>query len=78
MNAVGFVMREICRRNNIPFQEFVVRNDMGCGSTIGPLTASATGIRTVDIGLPQLSMHSIRETCAVKDVYTNCQLLTGM
>jgi aspartyl aminopeptidase len=52
----GFFIRELARRNDIPVQEFVVRNDSLCGSTIGPML-SARGFRTVDIGAPQLSMH---------------------
>nr|XP_043636872.1 probable aspartyl aminopeptidase [Erigeron canadensis] len=68
-NAVtAFIFREIATNHNLPVQDFVVRNDMPCGSTIGPILASGTGIRTVDIGAPQLSMHSIREMCAVDDV----------
>ena len=54
--------------SGIPSQEFCVRSDMACGSTIGPILSSGLGVRTVDVGAPQLSMHSIREMCAVKDV----------
>lgn len=63
----GFVLREIASRRGIPTQEFVVRNDSPCGSTIGPIIAGGTGIRTVDVGMPQLAMHSCREMCGVDD-----------
>lgn len=49
-------------------QRFVVRSDLGCGSTIGPITAAQLGIRTVDVGNPMLSMHSCREVAAAADV----------
>lgn len=51
-------------------QEFSVRSDAGCGSTIGPILATLTGILTVDVGTPQLSMHSIREMMGSSDVKT--------
>ena len=67
-NAVtGFVIRELGRTANVPIQEFVVRNDCPCGSTIGPIISANTGIRTVDVGMPQLSMHSCREVMGIAD-----------
>ncbi|KAK2973940.1 hypothetical protein RJ640_001408 [Escallonia rubra] len=56
--VTAFLFKEVAKLHNLPTQEFVVRNDMGCGSTIGPILASGVGIRTVDCGIPQLSMHS--------------------
>jgi aspartyl aminopeptidase len=56
---------------------FVVRNDCPCGSTIGPTISALTGIRTVDAGMPQLSMHSCREVMGVQDLTHGKQLFTG-
>lgn len=69
-NAVtGLIVRELARRAKLKaVQEFVVRKDCGCGSTIGPILSANTGIRMIDLGCPQLSMHSIRETMGVKDL----------
>ena len=54
-------LRNIFRELDIPVQQIAMRSDMVCGSTIGPITAAELGIRTVDMGAPQLSMHSLRE-----------------
>jgi aspartyl aminopeptidase len=50
-------------------QSFVARTDMGCGSTIGPLTAASLGVDTVDLGVPTFAMHSIRELAGADDAF---------
>lgn len=67
-STTAFILRELAKRHDIPIQDFCVRQDMGCGSTIGPIISTRTGIRTIDVGIPQLSMHSIREMCGTDDV----------
>lgn len=69
------VIKALAFKNSIPIQEFMVRNDSPCGSTIGPIVATKLGIATIDVGLPQLSMHSIREMAGTADVDIGIKLL---
>jgi aspartyl aminopeptidase len=62
------LVRSLCGRLGIEPQHFVSRNDLACGSTIGPISAACAGIATVDIGSPMLSMHSCREMAGAADV----------
>jgi aspartyl aminopeptidase len=62
------LLQQFAKKASVPLQEFVVRNDSPCGSTIGPMLSAQLGIRTIDVGNPQWSMHSIRETCGTHDV----------
>jgi len=66
----------LCKKHKIPYQSFVNRGDIACGSTIGPVYAHVTGMATVDIGIPQLSMHSARELVDIKDYSSMVKLLS--
>ncbi len=61
--------RNLCDQADVPVQSFVVRSDMACGSTIGPLTAAETGVKTIDVGVPTFAMHSLRELAGRWDGY---------
>ncbi|OAA56458.1 aspartyl aminopeptidase [Cordyceps fumosorosea ARSEF 2679] len=68
-NSPGIALLQECARAaEVPLQLFVVRNDSLCGSTIGPGLAALLGMRTIDVGNAQLSMHSIRETGGTADI----------
>ncbi|PPC77364.1 M18 family aminopeptidase [Pokkaliibacter plantistimulans] len=70
------VLRQLAIYEEIPVQAFVVRSDMACGSTIGPITATRTGIPTVDVGVPTFAMHSIRELAGAKDAWYLYKILS--
>lgn len=63
------IFKQLAQQESVEVQAFVVRSDMGCGSTIGPITSAEVGVRTVDIGVPQFAMHSVRELAGVADAH---------
>ena len=63
------VFKELGKLCNVPIQEFIVRQDSPCGTTIGPITSAKIGIKSVDVGIAQLAMHSIREQLGIVDLY---------
>ena len=63
----GAIMRAICRQADVPCQTFTNRSDLLGGSTLGNISQSQVSLNTVDIGLPQLAMHSPYETAGAKD-----------
>lgn len=69
------IFRKLAAEEDTPVQAFVVRSDMACGSTIGPLTAAEIGVRTIDIGVPQWAMHSIREVAGTRDAFDLSRIL---
>ncbi|MBV2132812.1 M18 family aminopeptidase [Pseudomonas sp. MAP12] len=74
--TAGF-FRQLCLEHAVPVQCFVTRSDLGCGSTIGPITASKLGVPTIDIGLPTFAMHSIRELAGSHDLAHLVKVLTA-
>jgi aspartyl aminopeptidase len=77
-NALGAsLVRRFAEIAKVSVQEFAVKADSACGTTIGPITAGGTGIRTVDVGPPQLSMHSCRELMATSDVRSSVKLFVA-
>jgi aspartyl aminopeptidase len=65
----------VAKRAGQLYQQFVTRSDMGCGSTIGPITATRLGIETLDVGLPTYAMHSIRELAGTEDAHALYKIL---
>jgi aspartyl aminopeptidase len=74
--ATAAMFETLCREEDVPVQQYVVRTDLPCGSTIGPITSTLLGIATVDVGNPMLSMHSARELGGAKDPELMNRVLT--
>jgi aspartyl aminopeptidase len=70
------VLREVAAAAGVPVQRVCVRNDSACGSTIGPLLSTRLAMRTVDVGMPQWAMHSIREVCCTSSIAQAIALYT--
>ncbi|MAX32465.1 aspartyl aminopeptidase [Onishia taeanensis] len=76
-SATSALFHDLCREAEVPVQTFVTRADMGCGSTIGPITATELGVPTLDVGVAQWGMHSIRETAGSEDAERLIRVLTA-
>ena len=63
------VFKELGKLCDVPIQEFIVRQDSPCGTTIGPIISAKIGIKSVDVGIAQFAMHSIREQLGIVDLY---------
>ena len=71
------IFKEICKKADVPVQYFANRSDMIGGSTLGNLSSQQVSMHTVDVGLPQLAMHSAYETAGIKDTYYLIQALSS-
>ena len=76
-SATSARFRQLCQAAEVPLQSFVVRTDLGCGSTIGPIVSAALGLAVLDVGVPTFAMHSIRELAGTADTAYLARVLTS-
>lgn len=73
----GAKASQLCEKLGLKWQQFVNRTDNPAGSTVGPIFSTNLGIETVDLGIPQLSMHAAREIISCQDHIDMCTFLTA-
>ena len=71
------VLKKLLQTNNVKYQEYFNRSDVRCGSTLGLVTSKTLGMKTCDIGIAMLAMHSACETCGARDVDVMTKCLTA-
>ncbi|MGL4855147.1 MAG: M18 family aminopeptidase, partial [Lentisphaeria bacterium] len=76
-SAGSTIIKLIAKSAEVPLQTFVARSDLGCGSTIGPVTSAILGINTIDLGIPTFAMHSSREIAGSKDAPLTTKLISA-
>ena len=71
------LLTRVAEKSGSELQLFMIRNDSRSGGTVGPMLSSATGVRAIDAGIPQLSMHSIRATTGALDPGLGVKIFKG-
>jgi len=71
------IVQQLCDKHDISYQKFVNRSDVSAGSTMGPVISTLLPIRTIDIGIPLLAMHSAMETMGIKDQESIIRFMTA-
>jgi aspartyl aminopeptidase len=72
------IIRTLAKREGIPLQSFATRADMQSGSTLGSIATTRVGISSVDLGIPQLAMHSASESMCASDLKSALDLIGAL
>ena len=69
LGILSIIFKEICKKAKVPFQDYSSRNDMTTGSTLSGLSIRHVSIDSIDVGIPQLAMHSANELIGADDTF---------
>ena len=71
------ILKGVWKTNGVKYQDFYMRSDLPCGGTLGAISSSQVSVTSIDVGLPQLAMHSACETAAISDVGEGIKAVTA-